>query len=136
MTFFTRYWPYFLAAVSVVSLIAAKGFPIVREWFGFKKEVLETKKTELEIKEMEEKRSSRIQIASFADVRRFDPKVKAAIFRGELHPNLDGPGGIRGLLWDIQFKYMSFSRRKKAALFFVATASILLLGYFVWRLTH
>jgi hypothetical protein len=66
-----------VAALTLIAAIVAKGFPVVKEWIGFKKEVLDYEKTKMEVAESRAKQESRVTLASFDDVKRFDPKYRA-----------------------------------------------------------
>lgn len=69
-----------VAVAGILTFIIAKGFPIVKEWVGFKKDVLETEKTKLEIAELQKKSEpTLIQRATDGDVLRYDPKLRALI---------------------------------------------------------
>ena len=70
---------YATAALTIIATIIARGLPVIKAWLGFKKEVLETKKTGLEVnklarEEMEE--AALVKPASIEDVYRFDPTFR------------------------------------------------------------
>jgi len=75
--------PYAIAGAGIVATIASRGVPVIRAWLGFKKEVLETKKTGLEVNKLareERQEEALVKPASVEDVYRYDPtyqKIRA-----------------------------------------------------------
>jgi len=74
-------WSAVFVAASTITFVVMRGFPIVKEWVTFKKDILEAKKTELEIKELEEKQSApaRVRLATPEETARIDPKTRRLI---------------------------------------------------------
>lgn len=49
---------------------------MVKEWVGFKKEILEAKKVEIELAQLQKSSSKTIDLASLDEVKQFDPKTQ------------------------------------------------------------
>ena len=77
-TSLSRYWPFFLAAVSVVLLVVTKGLAIVKDWCDVRKAQLEREKLLREIRNLDKNssNSAQIQLALLEDVIRYDDKVR------------------------------------------------------------
>lgn len=92
-------WAIVVAVAGILTVIIAKVFPIVKQWVGFKKDVLETEKTKLEIAELQKKSEpTHIQRPTDRDVLRYDPKLRALIDKNASSSR--GSPGVLGFSWN------------------------------------
>jgi hypothetical protein len=81
-----RLWSALVLAVSALGLIITKGFPVVKEWVSVKKEIIETKKVEIELAQLQKNSSKTIDLASLDEVRLFDPKTQRIFEKVRMRP--------------------------------------------------
>jgi hypothetical protein len=79
-----HFWSAIVAAASLFVLIVVKGFPVVKEWVSFKKEILETEKVRIELAALKEKGSKSVELATQEEIETFDPKTRLVIQRARV----------------------------------------------------
>jgi hypothetical protein len=99
-----RLWSALVLAVSALVLIITKGFPVVKEWVSFKKEILETKKVEIELAQLQKNSSKTIELARLDEVRQFDPKTQRIFEKVQTQDQMSRPAPLAMSLFPVFFR--------------------------------
>jgi hypothetical protein len=73
LTSLSRYWPFFLATLSILFLVITKGITLLKDWFELRNARLEGDEA---MRDARAKYYGAVQLATLEDVERYDPKVR------------------------------------------------------------